>query len=93
MELLIVLALAGAVVLLVAGPLRRGAADRAQAGESAARADLEAAKEVKYREIRDLELDFRTGKLTDAEYRAQDRALRAEAAVVLQRLDELGDDR
>ena len=29
------------------------------------RAELEAAREAKYREIRDAELDYRTGKLSD----------------------------
>ena len=53
------------------------------------RADLEAARDVKYREIRDAELDLRTGKLSDADWRALDRGLRAEAVEILQRLDEL----
>ena len=33
---------------------------------SAERAELEAAREAKYREIRDAELDYRTGKLSEA---------------------------
>ena len=54
------------------------------------RDELEAAKEAKYREIRDAELDYRTGKLSEADWRAQDRALRAEAIEILRRLDALG---
>jgi hypothetical protein len=50
-------------------------------------ASLEAAKEAKYREIRDAELDFRTGKLSAADYRAVDRVLRAEAIELMRRLD------
>ena len=52
------------VVLLIAAPLR-ARARRAGGGRAGAprRADLEAAKEAKYREIRDAELDYRTGKL------------------------------
>ena len=57
--------------------------------ETAEHAELEAARDAKYREIRDAELDHRTGKLSDADWRAQDRALRAEAIEILRRLDEL----
>jgi hypothetical protein len=75
------------VVLLVSGPLRSRFAE--EAGESAARAELEAARDAKYREIRDAELDHRTGKLSDADWRALDRSLRAEAVDILRRLDDL----
>ena len=86
---LIVIVLLGVVVWLVSGPLRSGtvAADDA---EGARRDDLEAAKEAKYREIRDAELDYRTGKLSQDDWRALDRELRAEAMDLLRRLDELG---
>ena len=88
MELLLVLVVLALIVLVVSAPLRRpGAAD---AEESAERAELEAARDAKYREIRDADLDHRTGKLSDADWRAQDRALRAEAVDILRRLDELG---
>ena len=60
------------------------------ASRPARRAGLEAAKEAKYAEIRDAELDFRTGKLSEEDWRAQDRALRAEAIEILRRLDALG---
>lgn len=53
------------------------------------RASLEAAKEAKYREIRDAELDFRMGKLSEADYRATDRELRAQAIAILQKIDAL----
>ena len=82
------LVLAVVVALIVAGPLRNPGA--AEAREDARRAELEAAKEAKYREIRDAELDFRTGKLSEADWRAQDRGLRAEAVELLRRLDALG---
>ena len=45
-------------------------------GRGAERAELEAAREAKYREIRDAELDYRTGKLSEADWRALDRELR-----------------
>jgi hypothetical protein len=85
---LIVIVLLGVVVWLVTGPLRTGAA--AEDADAARREDLEAAKEAKYREIRDAELDLRTGKLSEADWRALDRELRAEAMEILRRLDELG---
>jgi cytochrome c-type biogenesis protein CcmF len=51
--------------------------------------ELEAAREAKYRELRDLELDYATGKLSQADYRATDGVLRAEALAILDRLEEL----
>ena len=86
---LIVIALLGVVVWLVSAPLRAGAG-AADEAEGARRDDLEAAKEAKYREIRDAELDYRTGKLSQDDWRALDRELRAEAMDLLRRLDELG---
>jgi flagellar biosynthesis/type III secretory pathway M-ring protein FliF/YscJ len=50
-------------------------------------AELEAAREAKYREIRDAELDHRTGKLSEADYEAIDTALRGEAIEILRELD------
>jgi hypothetical protein len=85
---LIVIVLLGVVVWLVSGPLRRAPA--VEEAEAARREDLEAAKEAKYREIRDAELDYRTGKLSEADWRALDRELRGEAMDLLRRLDELG---
>ena len=89
------LLLVAVVGLFVTGPLRRDDRDEA-VHEADVRAELEAAKEAKYREIRDAELDYRTGKLSEADWRASDRALRAEAVAILRRLDELegepGDD-
>jgi flagellar biosynthesis/type III secretory pathway M-ring protein FliF/YscJ len=88
-EVILVLVVLAAVLWLVTGPLRRGAADDQVAEESAEHAELEALKEAKYREIRDAELDHRTGKLSDADHRRLDRELRAEAVQLLKRLDEL----
>ena len=55
--------------------------------QSATRGDLEAAREAKYREIRDAELDYRTGKLSREDYEAIDGELRAEAIAILNRLE------
>jgi flagellar biosynthesis/type III secretory pathway M-ring protein FliF/YscJ len=87
---LLVIVVLGIVVLIVAAPLRANRARRAADPDEARRADLEAAKEDKYREIRDAEMDFRTGKLSEADWRALDRELRAEAVELLRRVDELG---
>jgi hypothetical protein len=87
MELVLaVLILAGVVALVVTGPLRR--AEEKQRVEDDRRAALEAAKEAKYREIRDAELDYRMGKLSEADWRETDRELRAQAIQILHELDE-----
>jgi hypothetical protein len=86
-DLLVVLVVVAVVVLVLAAPLRRRGA--MEAAESAERAELEAARDAKYREIRDAELDYRTGKLSDADWHATDRTLRAEAMEILHRLDGL----
>ena len=85
---LLVIVLLGVVVWLVTGPLRAGAAATEEA-DTTRREDLEAAKEAKYREIRDAELDLRTGKLSPEDHRVLDRQLRAEAIEILRELDEL----
>src|SRR5215210_1763021 len=87
---LIVIAVLTVVVLLVSAPLRRGGMARIEERDEVRRADLEAAREAKYREIRDTEMDYRTGKLSEADWRRQDRELRAEAIEILRRLDALG---
>jgi hypothetical protein len=106
MDLLVLLLgvlLLGVVIALVGAPLR-GARDRELAGEHVLndedperqrayeRAGLESAREAKYGEIRDAELDMRTGKLSREDYEAVDAALRAEALEVLDRLQALERD-
>ena len=81
--LIVLLCLVGLVVLR---PLLVAEDDSPDAGE---REELEAAKEAKYREIRDAELDHRMGKLSDEDYRTTDRELRRQAIEILRRLDEL----
>jgi hypothetical protein len=96
--------LLGLVVLVVSAPLRakRPAADDTNAGSSPAasggdpasslrlaRDELEAQREAKYREIRDCELDYRTGKLSLGDYEAVDTQLRAEAIEILNALEAL----
>ena len=86
--LLVILVALVAVVALVSAPLRGGAQERVRAASADAVAELEARKEAKYREIRDAELDMRTGKLSAEDHRVLDRQLRAEAVEILKALDE-----
>ena len=87
MELVLVMLVLCSAAALIASPLysRWGATT----GDDAEEAALEAAKEAKFREIRDAELDFRTGKLSREDYRTLDASLRAEAIELLRRLDAL----
>jgi cytochrome c-type biogenesis protein CcmF len=52
-------------------------------------AELEVTREVKYRELRELELDYGTGKLSREDYEATGGALRTEAIAILDRLEGL----
>jgi hypothetical protein len=88
-EIVLVLAVIAVAVFIIAGPLR-GRPAGAASGQSAERSDLEAAREAKFREIREAELDYRTGKLSSDDWRALDATLRAEAVELLRRLDALG---
>ena len=81
------LVLIALVALVVLRPLL--ASDGQDPREDERRAALEAAKEAKYREIRDAELDFRMGKLSEPDFRATDRELRAQAIAILHELDRL----
>jgi hypothetical protein len=86
----LVLLAAFAAAYVVAGPLRSGRFQAEDEAHQAQLADLETAKEARYREIREAEMDFRTGKLSEADWKAIDRQLRAEAVELLRRLDALG---
>jgi hypothetical protein len=82
---LLVLALVVAAVLSL--PLRRRGEEERR--EETRIAELQAAKEAKYREIRDAELDREMGKMSRDDWRAVDRDLRAEAIEILRELDRL----
>jgi membrane protein implicated in regulation of membrane protease activity len=84
LALVLLLALVAAVVTV---PLRH--AGREERLEGTRIEELEAAKEAKYREIRDAELDHGMGKLSDDDWRAVDRELRGEAIEILRELDAL----
>jgi hypothetical protein len=78
--------LAALVLFVILQPLRSPAEEPDPADR---RADLEAAKESKYREIKDAELDFRMGKLSEEDWRPLDAELRAQAIAILRELDRL----
>ena len=86
---LAVIVLVGVVAMVVLLPLmREGGRERS---EDHRRAALEAAKEAKYREIRDAELDYRMGKLSADDYQRTDGELRAQAIAILKDIDRLDD--
>jgi flagellar biosynthesis/type III secretory pathway M-ring protein FliF/YscJ len=88
--LLVIVVVVAAVVAIVGTPLRPGRRERARGAAADAIAELEARKEAKYREIRDAEMDLRTGKLSQEDHRVLDRQLRAEAMAILRALDDAG---
>jgi hypothetical protein len=77
-----------AVIVVISAPLR--GPRRREDVQGPERSVLEAARDAKYREIRDAELDYRTGKLSDEDYELLASALRAEAVEILDRLAALG---
>jgi hypothetical protein len=85
---LAIITLALIVAFVVIGPLRRGA-EIDRRGDDVLAA-LEAAKEAKYREIKDAELDHQMGKLSDGDYRTIDEELRAQAIDILRQIDKHG---
>jgi hypothetical protein len=84
---LVVFALLGGVFWIISGPLR--AVARPKDAPDDGRPALEAARDAKYREILDTDMDHRTGKLSDEDFHALDRQRRSEAVEILRRLDEL----
>ena len=84
---LALLVLAAVVGVVLSLPLRRRGEEERR--DETLRSELEAAKEAKYREIRDAELDHRMGKLSREDWRSVDRDLRAEAIEILRGLDRL----
>jgi hypothetical protein len=101
-----IVVLLGAVVFVVSAPLRAAGRPRQDVRDAPStsaqqnrshvdavveRDELVAARVAKYREIRDTEMDYRTGKLSREDYEAIDSELRTEAVEILDRLDRLAD--
>jgi hypothetical protein len=91
MGFVIVLGILTLLVLFVSAPLRRSVGAHGPAPDEEL-AELEAARGAKYREIRDAELDHRTGKLSDDDFTEIDQELRAEAIALMRRLDRVRED-
>jgi type II secretory pathway component PulM len=86
LQYLLVLAVLAIALYAISQPLL--SARRASAIASDDVRALEAARDSKLQEIRDAEMDMRTGKLSDEDYQSIDGALRAEAVQILERLDD-----
>ncbi len=80
----LMIVLVGIVLSIVLAPL--SAVPGLHRRRSNERADLEAQREAKYQEIRDSEMDFKTGKLSVEDHEAVDGALRREALSILDRI-------
>lgn len=87
MSYLIVLIVLVVAVYVISAPLRAERGRRPLDSQAMKLAELEAARDAKYLEIRDAELDLRTGKLSSEDYEAIDRLLRAEAIEIMHALD------
>jgi hypothetical protein len=84
LQLLLSILLVSGVIAALAMPILRGV-DEPLA--DSVKAELEDAKQAKYREIRDADLDYRAGKLTEQQWQETDRDLRREAMAILARID------
>jgi hypothetical protein len=85
----VLLAFIGLTLVLGARPIMGLLPEMVSGDKERRRADLEAAKLAKYREIRDAQLDWRMGKLSDADFEARSNRLHAEAIAILKQLDQL----
>jgi hypothetical protein len=87
---MLTLMLLAAVMAVVSRPLL--IARKPDESDTPKRSELEAEREAKYREIRDAELDYRTGKLSEEDYATVNGALRAEAVEILNKLESSEED-
>jgi type II secretory pathway component PulM len=87
---MLTLMLLAAVMAVVSRPLLT--THRPEESDTPKHSELEAEREAKYREIRDAELDYRTGKLSEDDYAAVNSTLRAEAVEILNKLDSSEED-
>jgi hypothetical protein len=89
MDFVYLVLMAAAVAAFVSRPFWGGT--KATVAEDPAVAALEAAREAKYREIRDAEVDLATGKLSQEDYDRINAELRTDAVGLLRELDEARD--
>ncbi|HEY1539797.1 MAG TPA: hypothetical protein VGF63_10400 [Solirubrobacteraceae bacterium] len=86
---LVIVAVIVAIATVLSAPLRNRKVD-ARDARGDRLDELEARKQAKYGEIRDAEMDFKTGKLSQADHTLLDRQLRAEAMEILRAIDREG---
>lgn len=86
-QVLLSLAMISAVVIFLAWPLIHGVDETVVDAE---RAELEDAKQSKYREIKDAELEYKAGRMTEQQWNETDKELRREAMQILKDIDTLG---
>lgn len=86
LEIILALFVVMAILVALALPVIQGVDEPEY---DAQRAELEDAKQAKYREIRDAELDRASGRLTDEQWREIDAELRKEALAIVTKMDTL----
>ena len=90
LQIVLSIAVVGGGITFIAWPVMRGVDERAVDAE---RAELEDAKQAKYREIKDAELEHKAGRMTREQWEETDAELRREALQILRRIDTLGAER
>ncbi|CAB4860608.1 MAG: hypothetical protein F2799_00740 [Actinobacteria bacterium] len=92
--LVVVMLVLLAVVTFIGAPIYQDAADGRRGDKADVQSSdldqLEAERDAKLREIRDAELDWRTGKLSEADWQQLDAELRSDAAAILHRVEAEG---
>lgn len=86
LQIFLTIAMIVSVVAFIAWPVLRGVDERVVDAE---RRELEDAKQSKYREIKDAELDYKSGRMTEDQWRQTDQELRKEAMLILRDIDTL----
>jgi hypothetical protein len=86
LQVLLTVLMISTVVTFLAWPVLKGVDERVVDAE---RAELEDAKQAKYREIKDAELEFKAGRMTEDQWHTTDRELRREAMQILAKIDTL----
>ncbi len=87
LQILLSMVAVGGVITFLAWPVLKGVDERVVDAE---RAELEDAKQAKYREIKDAELEHKAGRMTREQWEETDAELRREALQILRRIDTLG---
>ncbi|MFT4050075.1 MAG: hypothetical protein QM648_09600 [Solirubrobacterales bacterium] len=87
LQILLSIVMISGVVVFLGWPILNGVDERVVDAE---RAELEDAKQSKYREIKDAELEFKAGRMTEDQWHETDKELRREAMQILGRIDTLG---